>query len=207
MVHKRGRRFGGGNENRHHARTKYSTCTVQLYCTTAAWQCITKSQPRTGHTREPDPTHNELKHTTTRKTASHERTPADKPHVHTHTHTPPATLPQPPPRASAPARGTTIACASSTDLSASASARWSLPCCCTCRSRCYDSALFPYARYSTVARLKLACSERLASHYNSDMTGLIEPGYSCVRLLTRPNPDYRKSSFPTEETILRVPLL
>ena len=33
-----------------------------------------KSQPRTGHTREPDPTHNELKHTTTRKTATHERT-------------------------------------------------------------------------------------------------------------------------------------
>ena len=29
-----------------------------------------KSQPRTGHTREPDPTHNELKHTTTRKTES-----------------------------------------------------------------------------------------------------------------------------------------
>ena len=26
-----------------------------------------KSQPRTGHTREPDPTHNELKHTATRK--------------------------------------------------------------------------------------------------------------------------------------------
>ena len=25
-----------------------------------------KSQPRTGHTREPDPTHNELKHTITR---------------------------------------------------------------------------------------------------------------------------------------------
>ena len=79
-----------------------------------------KSQPRTGHTREPDSTHNELKHTTTRKTATHERTP-DKPHVHTHTHTsrsendanqqttPPriaATLPQPPPRASALARGT-----------------------------------------------------------------------------------------------------
>ena len=41
------------------------TCTVQLYCTTAAWQCITKSQPRTGHTREPDPTHNELKHSAT----------------------------------------------------------------------------------------------------------------------------------------------
>ena len=49
-------------------------------------QISTKSQPRTGHTREPDPTHNELKHTTTRKTATHERTP-DKPHVHTHTHT------------------------------------------------------------------------------------------------------------------------
>ena len=32
-----------------------------------------KSQPRTGHTREPDPTHNELKHTITRKTAAHER--------------------------------------------------------------------------------------------------------------------------------------
>ena len=26
-----------------------------------------KSQPRTGHTREPDPKHNALKHTTTRK--------------------------------------------------------------------------------------------------------------------------------------------
>ena len=32
-----------------------------------------KSQPRTGHTREPDPTHNDLKHTITRKTAAHER--------------------------------------------------------------------------------------------------------------------------------------
>ena len=39
------------------------------------------SQPRTGHTREPDPTHNELKHTTTRKTATHERNP-DTPHIH-----------------------------------------------------------------------------------------------------------------------------
>ena len=28
-----------------------------------------KSQPRTGHTREPDPTHNELKHTITRMEA------------------------------------------------------------------------------------------------------------------------------------------
>ena len=66
---------------------------------------ITPSQPRTGHTREPDPTHNELKHTITRKTATHERNP-DTPHVHkhTHTHTPPATLPQPPPRASARTR-------------------------------------------------------------------------------------------------------
>ena len=98
--------------------------------------------------REPDPTHNELKHTTTRKTETHERTP-EKPHVHTHTHTsrtendaqdqqtstPPRitaehtlTL-QPPPRASALASGT-IACASSTDPSASASARC-LPCRCT----------------------------------------------------------------------------
>ena len=34
-----------------------------------------KSQPRTGHTREPDPTHNELTHTITRKTATHERNP------------------------------------------------------------------------------------------------------------------------------------
>ena len=33
-------------------------------------------KPRTGHTREPDPTHNELKHTTTRKTATHERSNA-----------------------------------------------------------------------------------------------------------------------------------
>ena len=39
-----------------------------------------KSEPRTGHTRVPDSTHNELKHTTTHKTATHERTP-DKPHV------------------------------------------------------------------------------------------------------------------------------
>ena len=33
----------------------------------------TKSQPRTGHTREPDPTNNALKHTTTRKTAIRHR--------------------------------------------------------------------------------------------------------------------------------------
>ena len=58
---------------------------------------------------------------------------------------------------------------------------------------CYDSTLFPYAHpYSTVARLKLACGERLANRYNSDITGLIEPGYSFVWLLTRPIPDYRK---------------
>ena len=35
----------------------------------------------------PDSTHNELKHTITRKTATHERSTPDKPHVHTHTHT------------------------------------------------------------------------------------------------------------------------
>ena len=49
---------------------------------------IIKSQPRTGHTREPDPTHSELKHTITRKTATHERNPDTPAHVHTHTHTP-----------------------------------------------------------------------------------------------------------------------
>ena len=31
---------------------------------------VLKSQERKGHTREPDPTHNELKHTATRKTAT-----------------------------------------------------------------------------------------------------------------------------------------
>ena len=41
------------------------------------------------HARTPDPTHNELKHTITRKTATHERNP-DTPHVHTHTHTKPS---------------------------------------------------------------------------------------------------------------------
>ena len=56
-------------------------------------ETILKSQPRTGHTREPDPTHNELKHTTTRNTATHERnrqpmppTQTDTSVVHTHTH-------------------------------------------------------------------------------------------------------------------------
>ena len=99
----------------------------------------TKSQTRTGHTREPDPTHNELKHTTTRKTAARERTPQTN-LTFTRTHTPPeendanqqttppritATLTQPPPRASALASGT-IACASSrcsTDPSASLAQR------------------------------------------------------------------------------------
>ena len=98
-----------------------------------------KSQARTGHTREPDPTHNELKHTTTRKIATHDVTNAPQTNLtFTRAHktsqtendanqqtTPPritATLPQPPPRASALASGT-ITCASSTDLSASASAR------------------------------------------------------------------------------------
>ena len=46
------------------------------------------------------------------------------------------------------------------------------------RAVCYDSALFPYARDSTVAHLRLVCGERLANHYNSDMTRLIEPGYN-----------------------------
>ena len=52
------------------------------------YRTVDKSQPRTGHTREPDPTHNELKHTTTRKTATHERTPETN-LTFTRTHTPP----------------------------------------------------------------------------------------------------------------------
>ena len=54
------------------------------------------------------------------------------------------------------------------------------------------STLFPYARYSTVVRLKLAYGEHLANCYYSDITGLVEPGYSFVWLSTRPIPDYRK---------------
>ena len=49
-----------------------------------------KSQPRTGHTREPDPTHNELKHTTTRKTATHKTENAPQTNLtftRSHTHT------------------------------------------------------------------------------------------------------------------------
>ena len=45
------------------------------------------SQPRTGHTREPDPTHLKLRHRTTRGTATHERTHT-KQTSFTHTHTP-----------------------------------------------------------------------------------------------------------------------
>ena len=69
-----------------------------------------KSQPRTGHTREPDPKHNALKHTTTRKTATHERgTPrrtqprrTSRRHAHTHTHLPPHSLSHPHARAHLP---------------------------------------------------------------------------------------------------------
>jgi hypothetical protein len=46
-----------------------------------------KSQPRTGHTREPDPKHLEQKHKATHKTATHERTPdrqTSRSHTHTH---------------------------------------------------------------------------------------------------------------------------
>ena len=52
-----------------------------------------KSQPRTGHTREPDPTHNELKHTITRKTAAHERNQTHLTFTRTHTPLPPHSLP------------------------------------------------------------------------------------------------------------------
>ena len=55
---------------------------VREFCSQISTANMTHA--RTGH---PDSTHNELKHTTTRKTATHERTP-DKPHVHTHTHLP-----------------------------------------------------------------------------------------------------------------------
>ena len=90
--------------------TEEPTFTFTLTLTKGRRQFLhfpTKSQPRTGHTREPDPTHNELKHTITRKTGKqqHSRTQprhTSRSQVHTHTHTPPATLPQPPPRASAP---------------------------------------------------------------------------------------------------------
>ena len=43
----------------------------------------------TGHTREPDPKHLEQKHKTTRKAATHERTPdrqTSRSHTDTHTH-------------------------------------------------------------------------------------------------------------------------
>ena len=102
---------------------------------------LPKSQPRTGHTREPDPTHLKLRHRTTRRTATHERTHTKQTSLtqsHTHTsrsendvrrrHRPPHTHTHTQPRA----RGT-IACAISTDHSASASARRA-PSRCTCRS-------------------------------------------------------------------------
>ena len=44
-------------------------------------------------TREPDPKHLELKHKTTRRTATHERTPdADLTLTHTHSHLPPRSV-------------------------------------------------------------------------------------------------------------------
>ena len=52
-----------------------------------------------------------------------------------------------------------------------------------------DDLLRLYPQIPTVARLKLACGERLANCYNSDITELIEPGYSFVWLSTRPIPD------------------
>ena len=71
---------------------------------------------------------------------------------------------------------------------------------------CYVSTLFPYARYSTVVRLKLAYGEHLANCYNSDITGLVEPGYSFVWLLTRPITDYRNYGFLLRKRNSEVPL-
>ena len=46
-------------------------------------ETVPKSQPRTGHTREPDPTHLKLKHETTRGTPTHESThQTDLTHTH-----------------------------------------------------------------------------------------------------------------------------
>ena len=53
-----------------------------------------KSQPLSRRPREPDPTHNELKHTITRKTATHERNQTHLTFTRTHNtsrHTPSAT--------------------------------------------------------------------------------------------------------------------
>ena len=61
-----------------------------------------KSQPRTGHTRGPDPTHNELKHTITRKTAAHERNQTHLTLTRTHTPLPPHSLSHPHARAHSP---------------------------------------------------------------------------------------------------------
>ena len=78
-----------------------------------------KSQPRTGHTREPDPTH-KLKHTIIRKTATHERNhntythltftrtrtplpPHSLSHPHARAHPPGEPSPAPSPPASPPA--------------------------------------------------------------------------------------------------------
>ena len=129
--------------------TRGATCQAGGYA--GGSECLGKfssvaDASRTGHTREPE--HLEQKHKTTRKAATHERTPDRQTSrtlslSHTHTHRSrdrgrrpdvnrkfatddtarlSPTLTQPPPRASASACGT-IACASSTDPSASASAR------------------------------------------------------------------------------------
>ena len=53
------------------------------YCATNLTLISTSDRTHAPRTRELDPKHLELKHKTTRKTATHERTP-DRPHAHTH---------------------------------------------------------------------------------------------------------------------------
>ena len=61
----------------------YNTSTSGLY--TVRGFSNSKSQPRTGHTREPNSTHLKLKRKTTREKPTHERTPNQTNLTHTHT--------------------------------------------------------------------------------------------------------------------------
>ena len=70
-----------------------------------------------------------------------------------------------------------------------------------------DDLLRLYPQIPTVARLKLACGERLAKCYNSDIIGLVEPGYSFAWLLTRPIPDTGSCSFLLRKLFSGVSLL
>ena len=103
-AQKRGRRFGGGNENRHHARTKYSTlpslksqpryCTAVLYdrCVAVYHKISTsdRTHARTGPDTQRAQAHN---HTQNSKPRTHPCRQTSRSHAHTHTsrHTPSAT--------------------------------------------------------------------------------------------------------------------